>query len=538
MLVALFLMATANLSFLHRLLDDYPAGLQHILFTGSVAALFTLATMWLLMLFCFGRGTRWVLALVLVLASVLAYFMDHYGVVVDQVMLVNLLQTDWREASDLYSLKLLTHVAITGLLPAWLLLRKPVHIERFKTEAISRLFSLATVSLLILACVLPFTASYASFAREHKEVRYYVNPGYFAYSVIKLASTSMESAKSATLTRTASDARHVGTHDKHELIIMVVGETARADHFALNGYPRNTNPRLIKQQVVSLKRVSSCGTSTAISVPCMFSALSRAGFQSGEQAARHENVLDVLKRTGVDVLWRDNNSDSKGVATRVKYEDFRHANTNPVCDPECRDIGMLAGLPAHIEQHQDQDMLIVLHQMGSHGPAYYKRYPADFEQFKPACQSSNLADCSSEEIVNAYDNTLLYTDYFLAEVIDLLKQYDGRFETAMLYVSDHGESLGEHGVYLHGAPYLFAPTAQTHVPAVVWMGSSFDYSSSQFKPLENIALSHDDLTCSLLIGYEIDSSLCRDRLAVFSQYLNRYTAMALTGTSSKAVQQQ
>ena len=112
--------------------------------------------------------------------------------------------------------------------------------------------------------------------------------------------------------------------------------------------------------------------------------------------------------------------------------------------------------------------------MGNHGPAYFKRYPKEFEKFKPACQTAELSECSDEEIGNAYDNAILYTDYFLSQVVQLLKQNEQKFEASMLYISDHGESLGENNLYLHGMPYMLAPSEQTDVPVIVWAGKTSD----------------------------------------------------------------
>ncbi len=268
-----------------------------------------------------------------------------------------------------------------------------------------------------------------------------------------------------------------------------------------------------------MSNVSSCGTSTGVSVPCMFSALNRKDY-SKEEALNQENALDVLFDHGVQILWRDNNSDSKGVATRMKYEDFKSPTHNPVCEGECRDIGMLSGLDKYIEARRGKDILIVLHQMGNHGPEYYRRYPKEFERFKPVCMTGELQNCTQEEIDNGYDNAILYTDYFLSNVIDLLKKYDNTFATSMLYVSDHGESLGEHGLYLHAAPYVIAPKEQTHVPAIVWMGKYFDYSKTQLMPYKDYPLSHDDLFCSLLVAFELDSKTCEAKKEVLMQNLD------------------
>jgi lipid A ethanolaminephosphotransferase len=396
-----------------------------------------------------------------------------------------------------------------GLLPAWLVIRFTPRGTTFKSELKSRVFASLLFIVLIILSVIPFTADYSSFIREHRIVRFYANPTYSIYSAIKYISEQSTIKTNAPLNRIAQDAHLLDpATSKKELIIMVVGETARADRFSLNGYEKPTNPLLSKEDVISFSNVASCGTSTSVSVPCMFSSMGRKNYDK-EKALNQENALDILAKNGIEVLWRDNNSDSKGVATKIPYEDFKSPTLNPVCDNECRDIGMLSGLDKFIEKHADKDMLIVLHQMGNHGPEYYRRYPKDFERFTPACQTGELRDCSQVEIDNAYDNAILYTDYFLSKVIEFLKKYDADHETAMLYVADHGESLGERGIYLHAAPYLIAPKAQTHVPVIAWFGTNFDYSLEDIKPYKDQSLSHDDLFCTLLASYEIDSHLCK-----------------------------
>lgn len=239
----------------------------------------------------------------------------------------------------------------------------------------------------------------------------------------------------------------------------------------------------------------------------MFSALTRADFSLADAHAR-ENVLDVLQHAGVDVRWRDNNSDSKGVALRVRYEDFATEELNPVCDVECRDEGMLAGLQDWVSQlADDQDALIVLHQMGNHGPAYYKRYTPAYESWKPTCKSSELSTCTQQEIVNAYDNALLYTDHFLARVIEFLERNDAGFQTAMIYASDHGESLGEYGVYLHGLPYALAPGEQVQVPVLMWFGKNFEIRREALEAALDKPFSHDNLFHTLLDVFDVETGV-------------------------------
>jgi lipid A ethanolaminephosphotransferase len=246
----------------------------------------------------------------------------------------------------------------------------------------------------------------------------------------------------------------------------------------------------------------------------MFSMKGEAGFDE-QRVRREENVLDIAQRAGTYVLWRDNNYDSKGVADRVRYENFRGPDRNPACDEECRDEGMLAGLQEVIDARPTGDILIVLHQMGNHGPAYYKRYPPAFEVFKPVCRSSDLSTCTEEEIGNAYDNAIRYTDDFLGKVIDVLKRNDPKFATAMFYLSDHGESLGEKGTFLHGLPKSLAPVAQVHVPAILWLGEQFkDVDRAALERLRTRRYTHDHLPHTLLGLLEVRAAEYRRELDI------------------------
>ncbi|HXV84656.1 MAG TPA: phosphoethanolamine--lipid A transferase [Candidatus Binatia bacterium] len=504
-IVAIYVALFANTALFSSAFEIYNGGAEEILFATSVLPFLTAVFIVVLSALCHRAAAKPILIAFLLLSSVIAYFMNQYGVIIDDDMLVNVLETDAGEASDVLSFALVPYVLILGVVPSLFVYRAELTLPRPKAALISRL-KLVSVSVTIMVAVFfLFGGHYISMFREHKEVWYRANPIHAVYSAGRLAHDSVKFASLAHVI--------VGAHaripewDTHrELVVMVVGETARADHFSLNGYERETNPRLRDEAVINFPDVWSCGTSTAQSVPCIFSHYSRAEFDP-ERANAADNALDILKRAGVSVLWRDNNSSSKHVADRVEYEVYLTNKTNPVCDVECRDEGMLDGLQAYIDRHPKGDVLIVLHQMGNHGPAYYKRYPASFERFTPVCKTNDLGACSREEIVNAYDNAVLYTDFFLSKVIELLKRNDAEFETAMLYVGDHGESLGENGLYLHGLPYFLAPEAQKHVPLIMWFGRNFDpqsLSSIQTKRLEQ--LSHDNVFSTLLGLFEIQTA--------------------------------
>jgi lipid A ethanolaminephosphotransferase len=182
---------------------------------------------------------------------------------------------------------------------------------------------------------------------------------------------------------------------------------------------------------------------------------------------------------------------------------------------------MLEGLDRFIAGQKNRDLLIVLHQMGNHGPEYYRRYPQAFERYVPVCMQSQLKKCTREAVDNAYDNAILYTDYFLSRTIALLKKYDGQFQTMMLYVSDHGESLGENGVYLHAAPYETAPKEQKHIPVILWLGKQFDVDPEWARYLDDQPISHDDLFCALMTGYRVQTQACSAWETALSQKLQR-----------------
>jgi lipid A ethanolaminephosphotransferase len=306
--------------------------------------------------------------------------------------------------------------------------------------------------------------------------------------------------------------------DLPKVTVVVVGETARAQNFSLGGYDRETNPLLAQEDILYFENVSSCGTSTAVSLPCMFSRYGRVDY-SHELGVSHENVLDVIQRSGMRVEWIENNTGDKGLAARIGYRQVTYADDPEFCgEGECTD-GILVKEVAQLLPEIDQDTILVLHQIGSHGPSYYLRYPEAFEKFKPACRTANLSACTSEEVINAYDNTILYTDKVLRDLIALFSAQD-HLASAVLYISDHGESLGENGLYLHGAPYFMAPDEQTKVPMLFWQSQIFAKSvgidDGCLRAKASAAYSHDHLFHSLLGLTGVDTAERLPELDIFA----------------------
>jgi lipid A ethanolaminephosphotransferase len=491
---SLFFVLFFNYTFFKRALAVYPLSSSTILFLTSLCLVLVSFINILLNLVRSKYTTKPLLIVILFFAASAAYVMDSYGSVVDETMLLNVFQTDLNETFDLLSLRLFVYLIFMWLVPSIIIYKIKIEYFPLKKEIISRSKTMIASVLLIIIMLFSFGKNYASFFREQKTLRYYTNPTYYIYSTGKYFSRFYVNAKKS-MSSLGLNAKVERNGNHRQLIIFVVGETARRDHFSLNGYHKETNPYLARENVTSFTNMTSCGTSTAISVPCLFSNFGRDNFNS-EKGATTENLLDVLVHTKkVSVLWRDNNSDSKGVALRVPYEDFKDPTRNTICDPECRDVGMLVGLQDYINDKKTGDIFIVLHQMGNHGPAYYKRYPPAFEKFKPACQTNELEKCSNDEINNAYDNAILYTDFFLSKVIGLLKENSNNFGTSMFYVSDHGESLGEKGVYLHSLPYFMAPDEQKNIAAVLWFGGHLAKNTDYNLLKKNAALpySHDNV---------------------------------------------
>ena len=513
---SMFFVLLYNYTFFTNTIQTYPLNIENYGFLLSLVVVFFAITALVFTLLSSKWTTKPILIFTLLVSSMAAYFMDTYHVVIDESMIRNTLQTDMKESIDLFSFKQLLYIVFLGILPAYFIYKAPIEYPSLKISVITKLEQVFVLIVFISLSVFIFSKYYTSFVREHKPLRYSANPTYWIYSIGKYIGKTLNSGP-IVVKPIGLDAKIIKKKDRlPKIVIMIVGEAARADHFSLNGYDKETNPKLKQENILNFPYVYSCGTSTAESVPCMFSLYAKKNY-SYKKGIRTENVLDVLKHTNeVSLLWRDNNSDSKGVALRIPYEYYKSPVNNTVCpEGECRDEGMLVGLPEYIDMQKGKDILIVLHQMGNHGPAYYKRYTKAYEKFTPVCQTNQLEKCTQEEISNAYDNALRYTDTFLSKTITLLKSYTNTHETVMLYMSDHGESLGEKGIYLHGLPYFMAPDAQIHVGALIWMNDKVDIDITQINTKKKY--SQDNLFHTLLGLFDIETKVYNKQLDIFSE---------------------
>jgi len=482
----------------------------------------------LMLLTAWGPWMKPVWIAILLAAGVAQHFMLTYGVVMDTTMLANTAQTDAREVRDLLGGTFLANMLLVVAVPAVVLAWVPVRRTPWWPQVWRNAMFFAVAIAVTLAGAFAMFSRIAPLVRNNMHLRYIVNPiaGFTSAIVVGVGPYFRKTKELVPITAGTTLGASYAGHAKPPLLVMVVGETARADHFSLNGYPRDTNPGLAAAEVISFKDVLSCGTDTRDSVPCMFSSLDRADFvkRSGE----HENLLDVLQAAGLAVLWLDNQAGCKEVCARVPTEstaDLPAAVAARLCGGgECLDDALLVGLDARIarlpEERRRKGIIVVLHQMGSHGPAYYKRSAPAQKRFLPECTNTALGQCDHEQLINAYDNTIVATDHFLAGTIGWLRGHAGDSAPALIYVSDHGESLGELGIFLHGLPYAFAPEAQKRVPMIAWiapeMATRRGLDSACLRASLATPLSHDNVFHIVLGLLDVTTPTYRAALDAFA----------------------
>lgn len=411
--------------------------------------------------------TRIVLPLLLLVTAAGVHYMQQYRVYLDADMVRNVLVTEPKEAAELLTPGLFATLLVLGVLPSILVwrLRPP---ERslprgLMAHSVAFVLALMVATGAIAAAYQPL----AAFLRNEKAIRHLIAPGNWLVALTTVAFADRQPDGPKTVV--AADAR-VARPDgaRPRLLLLVIGETVRAQNWGLNGYARQTTPQLAKLDGVNYPDVTACGTNTEVSVPCLFS---RQGLAHYDRKAIHrsESLLHVLQRAGIATLWRDNQTGCKGVCSDLPFESFLDARIPGFCDAErCVDAVMLHDLPQRVAA-MPGDAVIVLHLLGNHGPAYFRRYPPAYRRYLPECTQLQLADCDRQAIVNSYDNAILYTDAVLADAVRWLQGESARRDTALLYLSDHGESLGEGGLYLHGVPRAIAPDTQLKVPMWLWL---------------------------------------------------------------------
>ena len=392
----------------------------------------------------------------------------YYGIAMTPDMIRNFLATDFREASGYWSPSLaINFIFIT--LPGLFLINR-LRSSRRPESKLKRI-GVCVVTLLCGVFVLflqlqPFSA----LMRGDKSLRYLFAPVNIVYST---SSTLLRDQNPEKVQKVIVDAspKAIFTSDKPTLFVVLIGETARSANWQLASYKKPTNPELSKLNIINIPKVQACGTSTDVSLPCMLSRVGRRDYDR-KRILTEESLPSLLYRAGFSVTWIDNQSGCKGTCDGVRV-------IKPTPDPlychagACMDGVFNRSIDEAFDALNTQSHAVLfLHMMGSHGPAYYKRSTESEKVFGKECTDPTFKSCSKESIRAAYDSSIRYTDRVVAELIRKLQNRTD-INTALIYLSDHGESLGENGLYLHGAPYYIAPDEQKIVPMVMWFSEPF-----------------------------------------------------------------
>lgn len=534
---AVFIVVVSNSTLFQALSERLALStLSGLGFLLSITLLMVFVLNTIILVFGVGLLQKPLIAVLLIASATFSFFTNAMGVVFDAEMFQNMGETvtdhNLAEALELLSLPLLAHVLIFGIIPALSLYFVTLTKRRWLPEFGIRAAITVIGLVLFLAITLPNYKNVSFFGRENNELRYKITPIFPLASLLGVVRDHLHADKPFTVIDADATRRVVA--GKRTIGIMVVGETARADHFSLNDYERDTNPQLQGRADVLFAHANSCGTATLYSVPCMFSMRGRKDY-SKDAAAAESNVLDILTAAGVRTVWIDNNSSCKGVCARIENVNLRHDidESSPFySDMGYQDEILLQTIDPYLDG-DGQDLLIVLHTMGSHGPAYSRRYPPSFATFTPSCDKASPTECSVTEVTNAYDNTIVYTDFVLEKIIARLKARADDFDAFLFYASDHGESLGENGMYLHGLPYSIAPAAQTDVPFIAWLSDGFrarqGLSPEVLQQFGHEILSHDNISHTLLGFYNVAAASYRADLDLF-----KTPAVVLGGTDLDA----
>lgn len=469
LIVAAYVLMVLNAGFWGRLAEIQANDRSALIVFGLCMLALTL---WVFELMAPWRLQKPMLAGLIVVSASASYFERQFGTLIDTEMVRNVMETTAAESRHLMTLPMIVTMALTGVLPAALVFLPRVRRVGILHQIWRWPVGVAATFVLLVAGLFTHYQPFSAMLRERHDLMAAYQPGATLAAVGHYLRQELRNTN-IVVEPVGADA-HPGPAlaqaDQPVLLVFFVGETLRAENWGLNGYERDTTPGLRARAVVNYGDVATCGTSTAVSVPCMLSGLEAEHYSRGDFLS-HENLADVLAHAGFDVRWYDNNTGDQGVARRTGAVMIDPADFPADCDPECNDHVFLPIIQQALDTIT-QDTVLFLHMIGNHGPAYFLRASADERVFLPGCDTADFGACSIQQIVNSYDNAVLETDYVLSSAIDLLAGSD-RVDGALYFVSDHGESLGENGVFLHAAPYFMAPDTQTHVPMVMWLSDAF-----------------------------------------------------------------
>ena len=435
---------------------------------------------------------KFFLVLFTIINAIAVYFINTYNVIIDKTMIGNILNTNFDESTSFLSFGFVLYLVLLGIIPSVFIIKTKIIKEGYKKA----LKHIVLTFIFIVGLAYVNSSNWLWIDKNSKSLgglampwSYVVNLNRFYYH------KSQENQEQILLPdATLKD-------DEKSVVVLVIGESARSQNFSLYGYEKDTNPLLSKINNVYSYKANSCATYTTAGVKCIL---------EHENSGKLNEILpNYLFRNDVEVIWRTNNWGEPN----VKIQNYqKRVDLKKQCQGEgCEyDEILLINLKEQIQASKKNKILIILHTSTSHGPTYYKKYPPKFNKFEPVCKVVELGKCTQEELINAYNNTIVYTDYMLATLIHKLKQLV-EYNSLMLYVSDHGESLGEKNLYMHGIPESIAPKEQLDIPFIVWQSSH----SKELK--KNEFLSQHHVFHTVLDFLAIESPIYDKSMSIFKE---------------------
>ncbi|HEU4789630.1 MAG TPA: phosphoethanolamine--lipid A transferase EptA [Flavobacterium sp.] len=422
--------------------------------------------------------------------AVAVYFVNTYSIIIDESMVGNVLNTNYEEASSFFSIRLIVYLIFLGILPSIYIIRVNII-----NVALKKFLTLSSLTLLfIIVLIFANASNWLWIDKNSKQLGGLTMPWSYSVNTSLFYIHKYKKNEKEILLPNA-----IIKDNQKAVLVLVIGESARSQNFSLYGYKKNTNPLLSKTKNIFHFNATSCATNTTAGVKCIL--------EHTNSDDLYEILPNYLYRNNVEVVWRTTNWGEPPVHIK-EYQN------RDVLKVDCKGEGcnydevLLAGLKEQILASKKNKILIILHTSTSHGPTYSKKYPPSFEIFKPVCNSVEPGKCSQKELLNAYDNTIVYTDYILSKVIEDLKQLK-EYKSAMIFVSDHGESLGEKNLYMHGVPISIAPKEQYEIPFIVWVSDN----SRQLK--SNKKLSQNHVFHSVLNFLNIQSPVYNEEMNIF-----------------------
>ena len=472
------------------IVENLEGGFNGVIITVGFAVLMLATNFFFynLLLYLTRTVGKWITAFTLIGDAIMLYFVNTYDVLVTDSMMGNVFNTRYSEASGYFSLSAVLYVVLLGILPAVLLILQQIDYKNLKRFGINTGIALATMVAMVVVNINNFTW----IDRHATKLGSLLMPWSYTVNTIRYHNAERKRNQKEILLPDAT----IANNDK-EVVVLLIGESARRQNFSLYGYDKKTNPLLENQDVTALT-AKSAATYTTAGV--------KAIVDHKPTDKLYEILPNYLYRAGVDVVWRTANWGEPPVHIE-KYQKVADLKAAYPDADERYDGILTVGLKEVVESSTADKVLIILHTSTSHGPTYFSKYPSEFERFTPVCTTVEMAKAVPEELINAYDNTILYTDYLVNEVIESMKCLTD-YRSCVIFISDHGESLGENNLYMHGVPMAMAPKEQVEIPFIVWTSDN-----SKIKAIDEAGQYH--IFHSTMDFLSIESPVYDSQMSIF-----------------------